>query len=141
MVWDKAWILALALVLLGIAVWSWRGRSASSRWWLRIWQGDTMALGFAPGVGLVLLGIGMIALVPGDEPQQTPVGMIASFVWLAGFPVFVIGSWGPRWWGPRWYRSMSDRSRVEALRGPAGKLARSMSRPRGGTDRGRRNDG
>ena len=98
--WEKSWIALLGVVLLLIAVWSWRGRSSKSRWWIRIWQGDTMALGFAPGVGLILLGTGLIALVPGDEPQSTPLGMIASFVWLFGFPVFVIGSGGPGGGGP-----------------------------------------
>jgi len=127
MVWSESWIALLGVSLLLIAGWSWRGRSSASRWWIRIWQGDTMALGFAPGLGLVFLGLGVIALVPGDEAAETPAGMIASLVWLAGVVVFAVGSWGPRWWGPRWFRSMSARDRVAALRGPAGAVARAKT--------------
>ena len=95
MVWSESWIALLGVSLLLIAGWSWRGRSSASRWWIRIRQGDTMALGFAPGLGLVFLGLGVIALVPGDEAAETPAGMIASLVWLAGLAVFAVGSWGP----------------------------------------------
>ena len=126
MVWAESWIALLGLALLAVAAWSWAGSTPGSRWWIRVWQGDTMALGFAPGVGLILLGLGLIALVPGDG-SESGLGMVGSLLWVVGFPVFVIGSWGPRWWGPRWYRSMTPRDRVAALRGPAGSVARSAT--------------
>ena len=86
-----------------------------------------MALGFAPGVGLILLGLGLIALVPGDGRRDRPRhDRVARCGWWASRSSS-IGSWGPRWWGPRWYRSMTPRDRVAALRGPAGTVARSVT--------------
>ena len=126
MVWEESWIALLGLALLALAAWSWGGSTPGSRWWIRVWQGDTMALGFAPGVGLILLGLGLIALVPGDG-SESGLGMVGSLLWVVGFPVFMIGSWGPSWWGPRWYRAMTPRDRVAALRGPAGSVARSVT--------------
>lgn len=119
----------LGAALLVLATWSWVGRTARARWWTQVWQGDSLALGVAPAMGLILCGLGLIALVPG-EATGSALGTVGGLFWLLGFPVMLIGVWTPRWWGPGWYRQMSDRERAAALRGPAGAFVRAAHSPR-----------
>lgn len=118
---DNLWIVALGGALLGFASWSSLGRSPAARWWVRSWEGDALVLGIVPGMGLVLFGLGLVAVF--DGALQT----VGSLLWLCGFPLFLIGFITPRWWGPRWYRRMSPRERQQAQRDVVGTFVRSRS--------------
>jgi hypothetical protein len=128
------WIPLLGGALLTFAAWGWLGRSHASRWWVRSWEGDSLILGVLPGMGLVLFGLGLVAVFNG--PLQT----IGSLLWLAGFPVFVLGFLTPRWWGPGWYRRMSPQQRQRAQRDAVGTFLRSRdsSLPESSADRAAR---
>jgi len=116
------WIPLLGGVLLVLSIWGWLGRTRASRWWVRTWEGDSLVLGVLPGMGLVLFGLGIFAVV--DNALLETIG---SFVWLAGFPVFLLGFLTPRWWGPAWYRRMSTRERRAAQRDALGTFLHSRA--------------
>lgn len=118
---DNLWILLLGGALVGLALWSWLGRSRAARWWVRTWEGDSLVLGILPGTGLVLFGLGLVAVF--DGALQT----VGSLLWLCGFPVFLIGFITPSWWGPAWYRQLSKPERRAAQTDALGTFARSRS--------------
>lgn len=118
---DNLWIVLLGAALIGFAGWSWLGRSRPARWWVRSWEGDSLVLGVLPGMGLVLFGLGLVAVFDG------PLQIVGSLLWLCGFPLFLIGFITPRWWGPAWYRHMSSSQRRAAQRDPVGTFVRSRS--------------
>ncbi|MEB4613122.1 hypothetical protein [Leucobacter sp. M11] len=106
-------VLSLMLLLIGLSlllltVWSWRGRSSRSRWWMRSWEGDSVALVVLPTATLAVLLFSVAVFAPS---------------WLrvlVVYPPLAVGAWGtlvalvsPLWWpahrlwGPRWYSRMS----------------------------------
>src|SRR5436309_9698660 len=101
------WVVAAGVLLLAYTAWSWAGRTPRARAWARKASWPSMILGLFPGLGLVLLGSGLAALLP------EPVVGYAAPVLLAGFALFAMGlvymTFRPRWWGPRWYRTTSHR--------------------------------
>ena len=131
------WIPLLGGALLAFAAWGWLGRSHASRWWVRSWEGDSLVLGVVPGMGLVLFGLGLVAV--SDGPLKT----VGSLLWLAGFPVFLLGFVTPRWWGPGWYRRMSPQQRQRAQRDAVGTFLRSRDTrlPQSSTERAARTFG
>jgi len=119
---ENLWIPLLGGALLAFSAWGWLGRTAASRWWVRTWEGDSLVLGVLPGMGLLLFGLGIVAVFDNALLQT-----MGSFLWLAGFPVFLLGFLTPRWWGPAWYRRMSSRERQEAQRDAIGTFMRSRA--------------
>ncbi|MGI8612594.1 MAG: hypothetical protein ACR2KL_01390 [Nocardioidaceae bacterium] len=117
------------LVLLGggalvaISGWSWAGRTPAARWWVRRWEAAPLALGIVPGIGLLLFGLGLYAVGP------APLQVIGGLLWLASFPVLLVGFLTPRWWGPGWYRAMTPQQRREAMRDPIGMMVAAASAP------------
>jgi hypothetical protein len=100
-------VVAIGAALLGLAIWAWRGRTRRSRWWVRSPGGAQVMLGLVPGLGLIILGVGLLTLIG------------PWFVAVIGLPLLfgavlefaVIFAQLPRWWGPRWYRQMSEAER------------------------------
>jgi len=86
--------------LLALTAWAWAGRSARARWWAGRTFGPQLALGVAPGLGLLLVGAGV--LTAGGAPAALPVAPLL----LAGAVLELAGIFAllPGWWGPRWYR-------------------------------------
>lgn len=104
-------ILVLGVLLVILTAWSWAGRGPGARWWLTGFDIDRVALGVLPGIGLLLLGLGLVGTAaPGIE-------MVGLVCWLLAFPVFVVGMIRPRWWGPGWYREKEQARRSRPSRG------------------------
>lgn len=112
------WILLVGVALLAVSGWSWLGRSHRARWWIRTWQADTLVLGILPAMGLMLVALTLYGLA---GPSVTAV---AAPLWLACFPLALLGFVTPRWWGPAWYRELSPSERQAALRGALGTAVR-----------------
>lgn len=98
--------LAAVAILLHLG-WCWSGRS---RGWARYHGSRVWILGFAPFVGLILLGTGLLGLL-----GETVGGVAAAVLIPAAFVLLVPGLIylfrEPRWWGPRWFRRLSPRER------------------------------
>ena len=85
--------------LLVLFVWSWRGASSRARWWHKDARGsDSMAMGFLPGAGVVLVAAAGYQVLPDS------VSPLAAFVIVIGVVGGLVGALVPRLWGPRWYR-------------------------------------
>ncbi len=114
---SLGWAVAMTLLGAGVlahAVLCWTGRLRG--WTRRAWW-DQWVLGFAPGLGALVLGVGLLRLF------GKPVGpVIGSVLVLAGFVLLVPGMvyvfFEPRWWGPRWFRRLSARERRPDIRDP-----------------------
>ena len=98
-------VVGAALLLLSI--WAWRGRSRRSRWWVRSPFGGQVMLGLVPGLGLIILGVGLLTLV---GPWFTAV-IALPVLFGAALEFAVIFARLPHWWGPRWYRRLSAAER------------------------------
>jgi hypothetical protein len=98
-------VTAMGVALLALAAWAWAGRSARARWWAGRTFGPQLALGVVPGLGLILLGVGVLTLA------GPAVALLVALPVLAGLVLEVAGMFAvlPRWWGPRWYRSRPSR--------------------------------
>src|SRR5699024_1670646 len=82
-----------------------------SRWWYRdIYGSDSMAMGFFPGVGLVLFGVGLYRVLP-----DSSIGLAFPF-FVIGALVTMIGMVLPFLWGPRFYKDFRKRERARAKR-------------------------
>jgi len=100
---------AASVLLLWLFVWSWRGRSRAARWWYRDIHGsDSMAMGFFPGVGIVLFGVGLYRVLP-----DSTIGIAYLFI-VIGALVTMIGMVLPFLWGPRFYKDFRKRERAKA---------------------------
>jgi hypothetical protein len=91
------------VALLVVTAWAWAGRSARARWWSSRAFGPQLALGVVPGLGLILLGVGVLTLA------GTGVAVLVALPVLVGLVLELAGMFAllPRWWGPRWYRRRS----------------------------------
>jgi len=102
---------AASALLLWLFVWSWRGRTHVARWWYRdIYGSDSMAMGFFPGVGIVLFGVGLYRVLP-----DSLIGIAYLFI-VIGALVAMIGMVLPFLWGPRFYKDFRKRERTRAKR-------------------------
>lgn len=106
---------AFGVLLLTASVWSWRGRSRTSRWWVRDSWGREFVLGMMPGAGLAVTVVGYFAII-GDQVDLGIVDFLLSLIAVAGFLVMLLGIFNllPRFLEPSWYR--------EALEGEEGAL-------------------
>ena len=96
-------------LLLGLFVWSWRGRSHVARWWYQdIYGSDSMAMGVFPGAGVVLFGVGLYRALP-----EGLVGLSYLFI-VIGALGGMIGMVLPFLWGPRFYKEYRKRERNRA---------------------------
>ena len=88
--------------LLALAAWGWAGRTHRARWWVGRPFGPQLVLGVTPGLGLILLGAGILALA------GTFAALLVALPVLLGAVLELAGMFDllPRWWGPRWYREL-----------------------------------
>ncbi|UYM07769.1 hypothetical protein [Solicola gregarius] len=97
------------VLLLALFAWSWRGTTPRARWWHRDARGsDSMAMGFIPGAGVVLVAASAYRVLP------DALSPIAVFVIVAGVFGGVLGAVVPRLWGPPWYRDYLARRKRAA---------------------------
>ncbi|HEU0286394.1 MAG TPA: hypothetical protein VFR22_05060 [Nocardioidaceae bacterium] len=100
-------VVAIGMVLLALSIWAWRGRSRRSRWWVGSPYGGQVMLGLVPGLGLIILSMGLLTLI---GPWFTAVAGL-PILFGAALVLAVIFARLPRWWGPGWYREMSEAER------------------------------
>lgn len=99
-----------ALVLLGVTVWAWRGRSRAARFWMPetltgSWQLERCVLLGAPTCALMLLDVVVMLVV--DTPAATAVsGMILLLLCLPGLYFLLAFPPVPRWLYPRWAKEI-----------------------------------
>jgi hypothetical protein len=100
-----------AAALLALTAWCWAGRSPRARWWVGRQLGTQLVLAVAPGLGLLILGGGLLALF------GTSAALLVAPLMLAGLVLELAGMLAllPGWWGPGWYR------RLPRCRRPAGR--------------------
>lgn len=86
----------IGFLLLFVAWRCWTGRW---RGWANVAALPAMAIAGAPGIGamLVLIGVGSLLPAPGR-------GIAFGGALLASLAGIVITMWDPGWYGPRWYR-------------------------------------
>jgi hypothetical protein len=100
-------ILLIGAGLLAVSAWGWAGRSRQARWWVGRPFGPQLALGVAPGLGLIVFGVGLLTIF---GPELTlvvaPPVLLGVVLELAGMFSLI-----PRWWSPRWYRELPTGSR------------------------------
>lgn len=97
------------LLLLALFVWSWRGTTPRARWWHKDARGsDSMAMGFFPGAGVVLVAAAAYRVLP------DALSPLAVFVMVAGVLGGLVGALVPRLWGPQWYRDYLKRRKRAA---------------------------
>jgi len=91
-----------AAALLALTAWCWAGRSPRARWWVGRQLGAQLVLAAAPGLGLLILGGGLLALF------GTSVALLIAPLMLIGLVLELAGMLAllPGWWGPAWYRRL-----------------------------------
>ena len=120
-----------ASVLLGVAVWAWRGRSRAARFWMPetltgSWQLERCVLLGAPTVALMLLDVVVMLVV--DTPAATVVGgTVLLLLCLPGLYFLLAFLPVPRWLYPQWAKEIRV-WRTEANQGLDARLAERKSR-------------
>jgi hypothetical protein len=102
-------LVALAgAVLVALSAWGWAGRSRRARWWVGRAFGPQLALGLMPGLGLLVLSVGVLAMGGTSlAPAVALPALLGVVLELAGILDVL-----PGWWGPRWYRQLPGRRRA-----------------------------
>ncbi len=121
-----AWVLVIALVLIGVGVAQWTGRS---RYWIESAYGYTQLSLFGPSPLLnVFIGVGLIAIVASLFFLRTNKWLALAFMILAGgntigacWMIMDTPKWAiPRWARPRLKGAWILRRLIYASGGPGG---------------------
>lgn len=100
-------IVIAGAALIAAACWAWAGRSAAARWWVDTGSTRRLMLGVVPGLGVLVLCGGMLALTEKHfRSVFDTLALVVALPMLAAVVLEVVSMLGllPRWWGPKWYR-------------------------------------